>query len=341
MGSQILVNGHPNNSSIVHNDISRAWIVQKFGGTSVGKFADQIAENVIRYVQTLETFNNMKRLKLKTLRSSLRGNRVAVVCSARSGITKLEGTTNRLLRAAREAVNADQQAYQKIVSSVEEDHVESAKSYIHDEKTVQNLLTEIEQECLELRLDLAAAQRIGESPGFTDRVISRGENLSSRFMQALLKDRGVDSKFVDLSGIIKFKVPHGLDQEFYQRLAGALAREVEACGNQVPVMTGYFGPVPGGLLNKIGRGYTDLCAALVAVGLCARELQIWKEVEGVFTAVRLKISLPTHAFWTDCSSAQDPRKVPTATLLSKISPAEAAELAYVEAPGLGLIQISD
>ena len=192
-------------------------------------------------------------------------------------------------------MNSDQQAYERIVSCVEEDHIESAKSYIHDQKTVQDLLTDIERECRELRFDLAAAQRIGESPGFTDRIMSRGENLSSRFMQALLKDRGIDSKFVDLSGIVQFKVPHGLDQEFYQRLAGVLARAVEACGNQVPVLTGYFGPVPGGLLNKIGRGYTDLCAALVAVGLCARELQIWKEVEGVFTAVRLDISLSAHA----------------------------------------------
>lgn len=159
---------------------------------------------------------------------------------------------------------------------------------------MQNLVADINLECRELKLDLAAAERIGESPGFTDTIIGRGENLSSRFMQALLKDRGVDSKFVDLSAIIKFRVPHGLDQEFYHRLAGILAREVEACGSQVPVMTGYFGPVPGGLLNKIGRGYTDLCAALVAVGLGARELQIWKEVDGVFTAVRSGKSLLAH-----------------------------------------------
>ena len=143
----------------------------------------------------------------------------------------------------------------------------------------------MEEECQELRLDLAAAQRIGESPGFADRIISRGEILSSRFMQALLQDRGIDSRFVDLSEAIRFEVSHGLDQDFYHRLAQTLAHEVRACGKQVPVITGYFGPVPGGLLNQIGRGYTDLCAALVAVGLHAKELEIWKEVDGVFTAV--------------------------------------------------------
>jgi aspartate kinase len=66
--------------------------------------------------------------------------------------------------------------------------------------------------------------------------------------------------------------------------------------------------VPGSLLTQVGRGYTDLCAALCAVGLNASELQIWKEVDGIFTA--------------------DPRKVPKARLLPHITPEEAAELTY-------------
>jgi aspartate kinase len=71
---------------------------------------------------------------------------------------------------------------------------------------------------------------------------------------------------------------------------------------------GFFGPVPGSLLRQIGRGYTDLLSALLAVGLAASELQVWKEVDGIFTA--------------------DPRKVSTARLIPIISPAEAAELTY-------------
>src|SRR5689334_10726129 len=54
-------------------------------------------------------------------------------------------------------------------------------------------------------------------------------------------------------------------------------------------MLGFFGPVPGGLLKSIGRGYTDLAAALLAVGLGAEELQIWKEVDGIFTADPRKV----------------------------------------------------
>lgn len=71
---------------------------------------------------------------------------------------------------------------------------------------------------------------------------------------------------------------------------------------------GFFGPVPGSLLTSIGRGYTDLTAALLAVGLDAEELQVWKEVDGIFTA--------------------DPRKVKDARLLNIITPEEASELTY-------------
>ncbi len=74
------------------------------------------------------------------------------------------------------------------------------------------------------------------------------------------------------------------------------------------ICPGYFGSVPGSLLSQVGRGYTDLCAALCAVGLSAVELQVWKEVDGIFTA--------------------DPRKVPSARLVPVITPDEAAELTY-------------
>ena len=88
-----------------------------------------------------------------------------------------------------------------------------------------------------------------------------------------------------------------------------LRKKILACKERVPIITGFFGNVPGSLIDgAIGRGYTDLCAALVAVALKADELQIWKEVDGIFTA--------------------DPSKVPTARLLSSITQSEAAELSF-------------
>jgi aspartate kinase len=35
--------------ALLRNASPSGWIVQKFGGTSVGKFPDKIAEDIIRY----------------------------------------------------------------------------------------------------------------------------------------------------------------------------------------------------------------------------------------------------------------------------------------------------
>lgn len=44
--------------------------------------------------------------------------------------------------------------------------------------------------------------------------------------------------------------------------------------NQIPVVTGYLGHITGGIVNAIGRGYSDLTAALTATALNASELQV-------------------------------------------------------------------
>ncbi|KAF2275299.1 aspartate kinase [Westerdykella ornata] len=266
------------------------WIVQKFGGTAVGKYA----ENICQVVKT-----------------SLKENRTAIVCSARSNNTKLEGTTNRLLRCARAAEKPGSRGYDDIIEAIRADHVQAAENTIASPEILAAYTAGVDAEMVNLTKILESAQHLEEvSSRVEDKIVSKGEKLSCMYMAALLQDRGVPAQFVDLSDIIKGNGSplKGLNESFYKNLAQSLAEEVRACGDKVPVITGYFGSVPGGILSSIGRGYTDLCAALVAVGIQAEELQIWKEVDGIFTA--------------------DPRKVPTARLLSSVTPSEAAELTF-------------
>ena len=157
---------------------------------------------------------------------------------------------------------------------------------------------------------LTAADTLGEVSSRTlDIIISKGEILSCHFISAILQDHDIDAYVIDLSNIRAVEAPTGdVNQSFYEDYAEALRPVFLESGNRVPVVTGFFGPVPGGLLSHVGRGYTDLCAALVAISLGASELQILKEVEGIYSA--------------------DPRKVLTARLLSTITPSEAAELTF-------------
>ncbi|KAF7957949.1 hypothetical protein EAE96_003516 [Botrytis aclada] len=309
MTTEVQCNGHPDASPLIsnslnHDDSHRSWVVQKFGGTSVGKFAVNIAEDIVR--------------------ASLKHHRIAVVCSARSTGKKVEGTTSRLLEihGVLQSVNSlkdsDSEHYKSLVSKYErlvdvirDDHIAAARSHIQDEAIASRLAKDIETECKEIQEYRLAVERwhLEIDSRSKDRLVSFGEKLSCRFVAALLQDRGVDAEYVDLSDAIHFKTPKGMNLEFYRDVAAAIKEKIDACQDRVPIITGYFGTVPGGLMDgEIGRGYTDLCAALVAVGVAAEELQVWKEVDGIFTA--------------------DPSKVPTARLLSTITPSEAAELTF-------------
>ncbi|OBZ77544.1 putative aspartokinase [Grifola frondosa] len=314
-------------------DPSAKWLVQKFGGTSVGKFAVQIAEDIVS--------------------EYLDQHKVAIVCSARSGSTKALGTTNLLLRAAGEAllrtntvnsasetpgsmtpnglfsrlsqiqtdvprsrsklspkldspasfaslamspVNQGGPTFNSTVDIIRSEHITAARSSVRNPRLLQELEAEIERDCDWLRSFLFATQVIDEiSPRTKDSIIGFGERLACKIMTAILRDRvgilfWIDAEYVSLENVIPLSESESasetdtLGQDFYDRVAVAVSERIKQCGNRVPVVTGFFGPVPGSLLRQVGRGYTDLLAALLAAGLGASELQIWKEVDGIFTA---------------------------------------------------------
>ena len=191
------------------------------------------------------------------------------------------------------------------------DHVFAAETFIQDPDLRTTLVEKVKAECQELIEYILAAKRFNLeiNARSKDRVISFGEKLSCQLMATLLQSDGVEAEFVDLSDALHYDAASRLDTTFYQTASSIFAKKIAACEGRVPVVTGFFGNIPGSLIDgDIGRGYTDLCSALCAVGLRAEELQIWKEVDGIFTA--------------------DPTKVPTARRLDSITPSEAAELTF-------------
>ncbi|MBI2621267.1 MAG: aspartate kinase, partial [Candidatus Levybacteria bacterium] len=75
----------------------------------------------------------------------------------------------------------------------------------------------------------------------------------------------------------------------------------------VPVVTGFIGATKNGRVTTLGRGGSDYSAAIIGYCLNAREVQIWTDVDGVFSA--------------------DPRLVKNAKQLQRITYKEASELA--------------
>jgi len=263
-------------------------LVQKYGGTSIGT-AERLL-NVAKIVQ----------------HSIEQGNRVAVVLSAMSSQVKLEGTTSRLVAAAEAAIAHG--AYYKIIDLLEERHLEAIDKAINDRAIKEQVKQDVDAKFHKLKSFLDAIGVIGEiSPRSMDVIIGMGEKLSARIFAAVLNDQGIDAIYCNLENLVDQPFTE-VNNEFCLYLQTRLGEQVKAAGSRVTVFTGFLGFVPGGILKSIGRGYTDFTAALVAAGAGAKELQIWKEVDGIYST--------------------DPRKVKAAKVLASITPDEALELTY-------------
>jgi aspartate kinase len=265
-------------------------IVQKYGGTSVGNG---------------ERLQNVAGIIERTLKT----NPVIAVVSAMSSSVKSEGTTSLLLAAADWALQGA--SFQDPLGLIEKNHLAAVDKAIRDPVNKEETATFVKDELRRLRGFLEAIEVIRElSPRSQDNLLATGERLSARLLTGVLRDRGIKAVYTDLSHAVPNNEKE-VDPAFFRRLQNKIATRCKPKEGEVPVVTGFFGMVPGGLLKAVGRGYTDFTAALIAAGLgreAADEMQVWKEVDGIFTA--------------------DPRKVSAAKVLPRISPTEASELTY-------------
>ncbi len=148
------------------------------------------------------------------------------------------------------------------------------------------------------------------TPRVTDLVASFGERLSAPLVAAALSAFGVPARAVDARTFLATDERHGAAtcdrRKTDPRARRAIGRLLEA--GVVPVVTGFIGRAPSGETTTLGRSGSDTTAALLGAALGAREVVIWTDVDGVLTA--------------------DPRVVPAARLLPRLSYREAAELTY-------------
>ena len=160
----------------------------------------------------------------------------------------------------------------------------------------------------ELLRQLAVAPT--EPRAIQDSVLSLGETLSSALLAEVLKERGIAATQTDARECIITDEDYGsaaplMDQTFeatQSKLVPLVENEV------IPVLGGFIGSTLQGQTTTLGRGGSDYTAAIAGAALSAREIQIWTDVTGVLTA--------------------DPRVVPTAQTIERLSYGEAAELAY-------------
>lgn len=143
-----------------------------------------------------------------------------------------------------------------------------------------------------------------------DAVLSFGEMLSSELLAEVLKQRGLKAQHVDARRCIvtddQYTCALPLMPETLFKAQEALTLAMES--GCIPVLGGFIASTPEGTTTTLGRGGSDYTAALIGAAVTADEIQIWTDVTGVLTA--------------------DPRVVPEAQTVQRLSYAEASELAY-------------
>ena len=262
-------------------------LVMKFGGTSVGSAAAMSAG--VRIVRTArEEFPN-----------------VAVVVSALSGITNL------LLENAARAVSGDLSRLESSADQLHSSHLSIAQALIPRINDRQDTMAQIE-ELAAVFTDLCRAMSVlGESsPRALDAVASLGERMSARLFAAVLRSAGVDSNFVEATELIitnnHFQNAHP-DMTLTTERTRSLIMPLFGRG-AVPIITGFIGATPEGVITTLGRGGSDYSAGIIGAVLPADDVWIWTDVDGIMTA--------------------DPRLVPDARTLPEVTYSEVAELAY-------------
>ncbi|MGE0415666.1 MAG: aspartate kinase [Acetobacteraceae bacterium] len=142
-----------------------------------------------------------------------------------------------------------------------------------------------------------------------DAVVATGEQVTTGLLAIALQDIGVDARSWQGWQIpIRTDIAHGKAR--IQGIDGdELIRRMQQ--GQVAVVSGFQGVAPDNRITTLGRGGSDTSAVALAAALKADQCDIYTDVDGVYTT--------------------DPRIVPKARKLSKISYEEMLELASVGA----------
>lgn len=249
----------------------------KFGGTSVAN-----AQNI--------------KLVLDIVQKKSKKDKLAVVVSAFSGVTDL------LLDASKKAAQKDK-SYREIIHLIEKKHKDAIDELIP--LSEQNeLLSVINNAVLELKTLLDGCFLLGElSPRTADAVASFGELLSAQIIALALKARYKDSR-----ELIKTNSNFGKANVDFAKTNQLINEFFKPDNHQVIIIPGFIASDELGNTTTLGRGGSDYTAAIIASATNSESLEIWTDVNGMFTA--------------------NPKLVKQAIAIENISYQEAMELSH-------------
>ena len=232
--------------------------VLKFGGTSVAN-----AENI--------------KLVLDIVINKAKDEKLVVVVSAFSKVTDL-------LQLASHKAAAGDESFKEILVEIERKHLEALKKFI-PVSDQSSLLSHVKRIVNHLETLLDGCFLLGElSPRTSDTILSFGELLSSYIISEALKQNLKNSGYKDSRELIKTDNHFGKATVNFEVSNQLIADFFASNENQVVVMPGFIAASLDGINTTLGRGGSDYTAAILAGALNSSDLEIWTDVNGMFTA---------------------------------------------------------
>ena len=255
--------------------------VLKFGGTSMG---------------SVESIKKVYDIIYKQMQS----DKLLVVVSAMSVVT------DKLLHMAKLAQEKNKQ-YKSLLKELEDKHISTAKDILNGDilneskKYIQGLFRNISD-------NLQGVFLLGElSKSSKDKISCLGEYLSSHILYSLFKEKGIESNLLDSKEYIIGEYNNNNLKLNYKQSYEKIDA-IHNLENSLTIVPGFVGSNGKRQTITLGRGGSDYSAALYAAGLKASALEIWTDVDGIFTA--------------------DPRMVSNSYPIEHLSFQEALELSH-------------
>ncbi|NHM06915.1 bifunctional aspartate kinase/homoserine dehydrogenase I [Flavobacterium sp. CYK-4] len=232
--------------------------VLKFGGTSVAN-----AQNI--------------NLVLNIVNETSKKEPIVVVVSAFSGVTDL------LVSAAAMASSKDK-SYKEIVAQIEKKHKDAIDELIPLSEQSE-VIDAVNANINQLKTLLDGCFLLGElSSRTSDAILSFGELLSSQIIAKAMQQKVKDAGYKDSRELIKTDNHFGKAAVNFEVTNKLIAEFFKSSTNRVTVMPGFIATSEDDNATTLGRGGSDYTAAIIAGALNSSQLEIWTDVNGMFTA---------------------------------------------------------
>lgn len=258
--------------------------ILKFGGSSVGT-----PERILQIVALVTDTTRYPK-----------GSVLGVVVSA------FGGTTDALIQLAKQAAAGDK-SFEADLKKIEKRHRDSLEQIlpptarstpIASLKVMFNELADLLQGVLLVR----------ECSNRTlDHIMSFGERLSAFVVAEAFMAGGASAEALDAREVVRTNDQFG-NALIERDLTYTLIQKHFSNRSSLQIITGFIGSTTEGATTTLGRGGSDLTAAIVGAALNVAEIEIWTDVDGMLTA--------------------DPRKVSKAFPIPEITFEEAMELCH-------------